>query len=112
MTSNGLRIGGLILMLSVCSWLMPAPARADDSRAARQLASDISNSVTATHGHTLRLGDLAVLTLKDRTVWWRLTLGGVPPQAFKNPVFSDPGVAPMGTPLVTLDVTKVVTRRR
>ena len=56
--------------------------------------------------------DLPVLTLKDRTVWWRLTLGGVPPQAFKNPVFRDPGVAPMGTPLVTLNVTQIVTRRR
>ena len=104
------RLGSLALFLSLCVGLLPTPARADDSRAARQLGIDITASVA--HGQSLRLGDLPILGLKDRTVWLRFTLRGTPPQAFRNPGLRDPGIAPMGTPLVTVDVSRIVVHRR
>ena len=110
MTINRRRIGGVVLLLSLCGWLLPSPARADESRAARQLAIDIAGSIT--HGQSLRLADLPILALKDRTVKLRFTLRGTLPQAFQNPGLADPGRGPMGTQAVTVDVAGLVVHGR
>ena len=109
MTINRRRVGGWLLLLALSSWLLPAPANADEGRASRQLAVDIAATVAPRH--SLRLGDLPVLSLTDRVVKLRFTLRGVPPQAFRDPGMRDPAIAPMGTPLATIDVTRVVVRR-
>ena len=104
------RVGGLLLLLSLGGWLLPIPARADESRAARQLALDIAGSVTP--GQSLRLADLPILVFGDRTVKLRFTLRGTPPQAFQNPGLADPGRGPMGTQVVTVDVARLVVHGR